>query len=177
MKKQNKESRKQTLIDEARRRAIGEGSCVAPKYPDHSNSYNDSSGFANDDKTESEPESENEDSDVDSKQGDESDKSSFDEEISDYDESDKDTDNGDDHTRALMIKPTDKEPEQQPKEFPTQAQVSLQPQLKTSVVIMEYIHQGRYGVSVPALTKDHKGKKSNTPYPEKLNTSYSRYSM
>ncbi|GKE99599.1 hypothetical protein Tco_0022950, partial [Tanacetum coccineum] len=25
------------------------------------------------------------------------------------------------------------------------------------------IHQGRYGVSVPALTKDHKGKKINTP--------------
>ncbi|GJY55637.1 hypothetical protein Tco_0454752 [Tanacetum coccineum] len=28
------------------------------------------------------------------------------------------------------------------------------------------IHQGRYGVSVPALTKDHKGIKLNTPYPE-----------
>ncbi|GKB12160.1 reverse transcriptase domain-containing protein [Tanacetum coccineum] len=28
------------------------------------------------------------------------------------------------------------------------------------------IHQGRYGVSVPALTKDHRGKKINTPYPE-----------
>nr|GEX18959.1 hypothetical protein [Tanacetum cinerariifolium] len=36
---------------------------------------------------------------------------------------------------------------------------------------------GRYGVSVPALTKDHKAKKFNTPYPEKLNTPYSRYSM
>ncbi|GKC75354.1 hypothetical protein Tco_1126128 [Tanacetum coccineum] len=24
----------------------------------------------------------------------------------------------------------------------------------------------RYGVSMPALTKDHKGKKINTPYPE-----------
>nr|GEW42361.1 retrovirus-related Pol polyprotein from transposon TNT 1-94 [Tanacetum cinerariifolium] len=29
---------------------------------------------------------------------------------------------------------------------------------------------GRYGISMPALTKDHKGMKSNTPYPEKLNT-------
>ncbi|GJY61026.1 hypothetical protein Tco_0461683 [Tanacetum coccineum] len=28
------------------------------------------------------------------------------------------------------------------------------------------IHQGRYGVSVPAFTKDHKGIKLNTPYPE-----------
>ncbi|GJT55512.1 hypothetical protein Tco_0990566 [Tanacetum coccineum] len=28
------------------------------------------------------------------------------------------------------------------------------------------IHQGRYGVSVPALTKDHRGIKLNTPYPE-----------
>ncbi|GJT24395.1 ribonuclease H-like domain-containing protein [Tanacetum coccineum] len=34
------------------------------------------------------------------------------------------------------------------------------------------IHQGRYGVSVPALTKDHKGKKINTPYPEEVNTPY-----
>ncbi|GJU07342.1 hypothetical protein Tco_1123772 [Tanacetum coccineum] len=34
------------------------------------------------------------------------------------------------------------------------------------------IHQGRYGVSVPALTKDHKGKKINMPYPEDVNTSY-----
>ncbi|GKA26285.1 hypothetical protein Tco_0712394 [Tanacetum coccineum] len=28
------------------------------------------------------------------------------------------------------------------------------------------IHQGRYGVSVPALTKDHRRLKINTPYPE-----------
>ncbi|GJT28056.1 reverse transcriptase domain-containing protein [Tanacetum coccineum] len=34
------------------------------------------------------------------------------------------------------------------------------------------IHQGRYGVSVPALTKDHEGNKLNTPYPEKTNTPY-----
>ncbi|GJR15242.1 retrovirus-related pol polyprotein from transposon TNT 1-94 [Tanacetum coccineum] len=36
---------------------------------------------------------------------------------------------------------------------------------------------GRYGVSVPALTKDHKGKKTNTSYPEEVNTLYGRYSM
>ncbi|GJU84256.1 hypothetical protein Tco_1291802 [Tanacetum coccineum] len=29
-----------------------------------------------------------------------------------------------------------------------------------------YIREGRYGVSVPTLTKDHKGIKLNTPYPE-----------
>ncbi|GKC47498.1 hypothetical protein Tco_1065220 [Tanacetum coccineum] len=32
------------------------------------------------------------------------------------------------------------------------------------------IHQGRYGVSVPALTKDHEGNKLNTPYLEKTNS-------
>ncbi|GKE35324.1 hypothetical protein Tco_1454646, partial [Tanacetum coccineum] len=31
---------------------------------------------------------------------------------------------------------------------------------------MRRIQQGRYGVSVPALTKDHTGIKINTPYPE-----------
>ncbi|GJZ30483.1 DNA-directed DNA polymerase [Tanacetum coccineum] len=36
------------------------------------------------------------------------------------------------------------------------------------------IHQGRYGVSVPALTKDHRGIKLNMPYPERLNTPYLR---
>ncbi|GJU27056.1 integrase, catalytic region, zinc finger, CCHC-type containing protein [Tanacetum coccineum] len=35
----------------------------------------------------------------------------------------------------------------------------------------------RYGVSVPALTKDHRGIKLNTPYPERLNTPYSRYDI
>ncbi|GJW84966.1 hypothetical protein Tco_0158111 [Tanacetum coccineum] len=34
-----------------------------------------------------------------------------------------------------------------------------------------------YGVSVPALTKDHKGNKFNTPYPVKTNTPYWRYSI
>ncbi|GJS46561.1 hypothetical protein Tco_0596682 [Tanacetum coccineum] len=33
----------------------------------------------------------------------------------------------------------------------------------------------RYGVSVPALTKDHEGNKINTPYPEKTNTPYWGY--
>ncbi|GJV64676.1 DNA-directed DNA polymerase [Tanacetum coccineum] len=31
---------------------------------------------------------------------------------------------------------------------------------------------GRYGVSILALTKDHKGKKINTPYPEEVNMMY-----
>ncbi|GJT92910.1 hypothetical protein Tco_1081755 [Tanacetum coccineum] len=39
------------------------------------------------------------------------------------------------------------------------------------------IHQGRYGVSVPAFTKDHKGIKLNTPYPEDLNMPYWKYGM
>ncbi|GJV49003.1 hypothetical protein Tco_1439215 [Tanacetum coccineum] len=39
------------------------------------------------------------------------------------------------------------------------------------------IHQGRYGVSVPALTKDHKGIKLNTSYPERLNMPYLKYGM
>ncbi|GKB03586.1 hypothetical protein Tco_0831729 [Tanacetum coccineum] len=34
------------------------------------------------------------------------------------------------------------------------------------------IHQGRYGVSVPALTKYHKEKKINTPYLEEVNMPY-----
>ncbi|GJT71859.1 hypothetical protein Tco_1031145 [Tanacetum coccineum] len=42
---------------------------------------------------------------------------------------------------------------------------------------IRHIHQGRYGVSVPTLTKDHKGMKLNTPYPEDVNTPYLRYSM
>ncbi|GKD56051.1 hypothetical protein Tco_1289438 [Tanacetum coccineum] len=35
----------------------------------------------------------------------------------------------------------------------------------------------RYSVSVPVLTKDHKGNLFNTPYPEKPDTPYWRYSM
>ncbi|GKB89020.1 hypothetical protein Tco_0961292, partial [Tanacetum coccineum] len=42
----------------------------------------------------------------------------------------------------------------------------------TKGIPIRRIHQGRYGVSVPALTKDHKGKKINTPYPEEVNTPY-----
>ncbi|GJT35342.1 hypothetical protein Tco_0925761 [Tanacetum coccineum] len=36
----------------------------------------------------------------------------------------------------------------------------------TSFTSIRRIHQGRYGVSVPALTKDHRRIKTNTPYPE-----------
>ncbi|GJU05010.1 hypothetical protein Tco_1121440 [Tanacetum coccineum] len=32
--------------------------------------------------------------------------------------------------------------------------------------VLEDLLVGRYGVSVPALTKDHSGIKINTPYPE-----------
>ncbi|GJR25468.1 hypothetical protein Tco_1101700 [Tanacetum coccineum] len=39
------------------------------------------------------------------------------------------------------------------------------------------IGERRYGVSVLALTKDHRGIKINTPYPEGINTSYSRYGI
>ncbi|GKA55851.1 putative reverse transcriptase domain-containing protein [Tanacetum coccineum] len=41
----------------------------------------------------------------------------------------------------------------------------------------ENANLGRYGVSVPALTKDHRGIKINTPYPERINTPYSRYGL
>nr|GEX88891.1 hypothetical protein [Tanacetum cinerariifolium] len=40
---------------------------------------------------------------------------------------------------------------------------------------MRRIHQGRYVVFVPALTKDHEGDKINTSYPEKTNTPYLSY--
>ncbi|GKA71627.1 hypothetical protein Tco_0777766 [Tanacetum coccineum] len=44
------------------------------------------------------------------------------------------------------------------------AQVSkIMPKIKKPI---RRIHQGRYGVSVPALTKDHRRLKINTPYPE-----------
>nr|GEY28945.1 ribonuclease H-like domain-containing protein [Tanacetum cinerariifolium] len=36
---------------------------------------------------------------------------------------------------------------------------------------------GRYGVSVPALTKDHEGNKINKPYPVKTNTPYWKYNF
>ncbi|GJY59444.1 hypothetical protein Tco_0459336 [Tanacetum coccineum] len=39
------------------------------------------------------------------------------------------------------------------------------------------IHQGRYGVSVPALTKDHKRNKDQYAVSRGLNTSYSRYGI
>ncbi|GJX90815.1 hypothetical protein Tco_0344141 [Tanacetum coccineum] len=39
-----------------------------------------------------------------------------------------------------------------------------------SFLVESRIHQGRYDVSVPALTKDHEGNMINTPYPEKTNT-------
>ncbi|GKA02615.1 hypothetical protein Tco_0675396 [Tanacetum coccineum] len=47
---------------------------------------------------------------------------------------------------------------------------SLRPCMYASAALLEcnygVIGERRYGVSVPALTKDHKGIKLNTPYPE-----------
>ncbi|GJU07668.1 hypothetical protein Tco_1124098 [Tanacetum coccineum] len=39
-------------------------------------------------------------------------------------------------------------------------------------ILKIYYSEDQYAVSVPALTKDHKGKKINTPYPEEVNTPY-----
>ncbi|GKB80321.1 hypothetical protein Tco_0947216 [Tanacetum coccineum] len=47
----------------------------------------------------------------------------------------------------------------------------------SSLARIRRIFLNGYGISVPALTKDHKGNKFNTPYLVKLNTPYWRYSM
>ncbi|GJW45823.1 retrovirus-related pol polyprotein from transposon TNT 1-94 [Tanacetum coccineum] len=50
--------------------------------------------------------------------------------------------------------------------------------LKITVLTTNTLYPSRrYGTSVLALTKDHKGIKINTPYPEKTNTSYWKYGM
>ncbi|GJU17263.1 hypothetical protein Tco_1145229 [Tanacetum coccineum] len=119
LKKQGKESKKQVILKEIKRKDIGEGSSAAPESPDHSSSSDDFFESATDhDKIESERESE---SDNDSEHGDESDKSTSDEESTKSDKSDNDSDNVDDQTEELMIKPLNKEPEQPPKSLPTQA--------------------------------------------------------
>ncbi|GJV59559.1 retrovirus-related pol polyprotein from transposon TNT 1-94 [Tanacetum coccineum] len=172
LKKHNKESKKQ--IDEARRRAIGEGLGVAPEYPYHSSSSNNSSRSADDDKTKSEHESQNEDSDAAFEQGDESDKSSSNEERSDYDKSDKDSDNGADQTRALVIKPTDKEPEQQLKEFPTpnpsvtttsakvvSRYLNEPPEIQMTKVLNETVYTVATTMTVALLETIHEEEKQN----------------
>nr|GEZ25113.1 hypothetical protein [Tanacetum cinerariifolium] len=81
-------------LDEAR-----EGSCVAPKSPYHSSSFNDSSASANDEKTKRESDSDHDESDNDSEDGDEHDKFDSDEESveSENDGLDKDSDDADDN--------------------------------------------------------------------------------
>ncbi|GJT11593.1 hypothetical protein Tco_0858635 [Tanacetum coccineum] len=129
LKKQGKESNKQTILEEIKRKNRGEGSGAAPEAPDYSSSSDDSSQYANDDKTESVRDSDHDKSDTDYEKGDESDKSAFDEESAKSDESDKDSDNADDQTNAYVINPYDKVPEQPPKEFPT-----LSPSVTTTSV-------------------------------------------
>ncbi|GJY66423.1 hypothetical protein Tco_0468661 [Tanacetum coccineum] len=78
LKKQGKESKKQAILEEIKRKDKGKGFGAAPKSPNHSSSSTNSSK-SNDDKTKK---------------------------SSEYDESDKDSDNGVDQTCALVIKPT-----------------------------------------------------------------------
>nr|GEX11780.1 hypothetical protein [Tanacetum cinerariifolium] len=120
LKKQGKESKKQAILEEIKRKDTGEGSGAAPESPYHSSSSN---GFfksaTNHDKIENERESDHDKSDNDYEHGDESDKSASDEVSTEYVESDNDFDNANDQTEQLVIKPLNKEPEQPPKSLPT----------------------------------------------------------
>ncbi|GKF96313.1 hypothetical protein Tco_0289048, partial [Tanacetum coccineum] len=50
--------------------------------------------------------------------------------------------------------------------------------LKITILKTNTSHPSRrYGVSMPAFTKDHNGNLFNTPYPEKTNTPYWKYGM
>ncbi|GJR48215.1 reverse transcriptase domain-containing protein [Tanacetum coccineum] len=49
--------------------------------------------------------------------------------------------------------------------------------IKSKTEPIRRIHQGRYGVSVPALTKDHKRNKDQYAVSRGLNTPYSRYGI
>ncbi|GJU84549.1 hypothetical protein Tco_1292095 [Tanacetum coccineum] len=108
--KQSKESKKQSILEEIKRKTPREGSGAARESLDH----NDSFDFFNDGKTESERDSDHEESDSDSEHGDESDKFNNDEENveSENDEYDQDYDNDEDQTADFVLKPHDKEPEQ-----------------------------------------------------------------
>nr|GEX01137.1 hypothetical protein [Tanacetum cinerariifolium] len=119
LKKQGKESKKQAILKEIKRKDTREGSGAAPT-PYHSSSSN---GFfesaTNHEKIENERESDHDESDNDYEHGNESDKSTSNEVIPEYVESDNDSDNANDQTEQLMIKPLNKEPEQPPKSLPT----------------------------------------------------------
>ncbi|GJT10097.1 hypothetical protein Tco_0857139 [Tanacetum coccineum] len=65
---------KQAILEEIKRKDIGEGSGAAPESLDHSSSSDDSSESATDDKTESERDLDHDESENDFKNGDESDK-------------------------------------------------------------------------------------------------------
>ncbi|GJV03413.1 hypothetical protein Tco_1336982 [Tanacetum coccineum] len=80
LKKQIKASIEQSILDEAKIKAIKESLGVAPESLDHSSSSNDSSESADDDKTDSERDSDHDESENDSENRDESDKSNFDNE-------------------------------------------------------------------------------------------------
>ncbi|GJU46531.1 hypothetical protein Tco_1203797 [Tanacetum coccineum] len=94
--RQSKESKKQTILEEIKRKAPGKGLGAAPESPDHSNSSDDSSEYTNDDKTESES---------DSKHGDENDKSVNEDESADSenDDSNKDSCNDKDQTANFKV--------------------------------------------------------------------------
>nr|GEY39894.1 hypothetical protein [Tanacetum cinerariifolium] len=67
----DKESKKESILEEIKRNALGEGSGAAPESPDH----NDSSNSSNDDKIESERDTYHDENDNDFEHGDENDKS------------------------------------------------------------------------------------------------------
>ncbi|GJY04727.1 hypothetical protein Tco_0370667 [Tanacetum coccineum] len=118
-KKVRKESKKQAILEEIKRKDTGEGLGASLKYPDHSSSSDDSSESASGDKTESERDSNHDKSHNDYEIGDESDKFTYDEEHIESDESDKDSDIVDDQTKDFVIKLHDKEPKQPPNALPT----------------------------------------------------------
>nr|GEU39237.1 hypothetical protein [Tanacetum cinerariifolium] len=91
LRHQNKESKKQAIVEEIKRKAQGEGSGAAPESPKHSSSFDDSS---NDDKTDSKRESELEETKSDSENGEEGDKFNNDAKStkSENDEPDNDSD-------------------------------------------------------------------------------------
>ncbi|GJW65188.1 hypothetical protein Tco_0117072 [Tanacetum coccineum] len=101
LKKQGKESKKQAILEEIKRKDTSKGLGAPQESPDHSSSSNDSFESATDDKTKSKRDSNHDDSKIDSETRDESDKSNSNEENVESDESDKDFDNAEDYTRYL----------------------------------------------------------------------------
>ncbi|GKA18260.1 hypothetical protein Tco_0698097 [Tanacetum coccineum] len=94
----SQESKKQTILEEIKRKAPGKGLGAAPESPDHSNSSDDSFEYTNDDKTESESDSEH---------GDKNDKSVNEDKSVDLenDDSNKDSCNDKDQIADFVIHP------------------------------------------------------------------------